>query len=823
MEKIAFKLYLASIVIGVLSFGAIHTWAYTLVFLGIFAASLLLLRGFVVRDVPPSSLPAGGRNGEARADEVGGEQGEVGPHVVRRRRASSSSGSSGTAVSVGERRDGRTGWRFRWAGIWRHDPNSRNSGSCPRIPERKFGHGRHLRWIKTDLAPLFLCFLALLILQMIPMPQWLLSLLSPTAKIAAEMSQPVTPYPPALPGAWSAPAPYLYPVRMSLIRWVAYGLLFFGLIRCLNSRKRIETAIVVLILLGCFDTLYGIMQTYSGHGHVWWFKSNVYGKDVSGTFLSRNLFAGFLEMTITLAVAYAAALIEGGKTEHAGSGSAWRRRSLKKRFLAFFSENAQNHKRILIIFAGGVMGLGLILSSSRGGIMAMAATLLLMGIVFYFRKGERRKGRIILLLFGITVIFALHAGIDYTVGRFHFFDEAVKERGIMAEKTLNLFKDYKIAGVGVGNFRHAYGKYQDPVHKNLYMDYAHNDYAQFLAEVGIVGVILLLAGLGWYVVRTFRFWRERHDPFAVYLGMAPFAALFAVAIHSFSDYNLHRPAHMMVLVAVVAIGYAALHLERGRHFRTRYPVRLIPLRPWGSFLLAGVVGMILWSGLWTIRHFIAETYCNTDTNITLNLDQNPPPDRLRKAISWNSGNAVYHYKLSQAMMAERDRRLLGPGRDREGWKRSHDKIIAEIVRAIHLNPWNAEYHVRLGWEYSYLYDRPDHQTRWMPAADVCMNRAAWFAGSWPVNPRLQYDMGNYWTMRSKTLPPNDPSSKIAWTKAVWHYRQGMALEKRWKLPEDVRAYLANFFWNEAALFRSFWLFPAGVSDNMQIVFENVNK
>jgi hypothetical protein len=277
----------------------------------------------------------------------------------------------------------------------------------------------------------------------------------------------------------------------------------------------------------------------------------------------------------------------------------------------------------------------------------------------------------------------------------------------------------------------------------------------------------------------------------------------------------------MVLVAIVAIGYAALHLEN-RHHRDRmlYRQRLIPLRPWGAILLVCAAGLILWCGVRTVRHFIAETYCSTDINITLNLDQNSPPERLRKAVAWNPENAVYPYKLSQAMMSERDRRMMGPVRDAEGWKRSHDPIIAEIERAIRLNPWNAEYHVRLGWEHSYLYDRPDHLTRWLPVADLCMDRAARFAGSWPQNPRLQYDMGNYWTMRSKTFGPKDPQSGVAWAKAVWHYRLGMSLEKRKKLPEDVRGYLANFFRNEVSFLQHFWIYPSKVVDHLELVHEN---
>ena len=734
MEKIAFILYLCGIVFGVLFFGAIHTWVYTIVFLTVIIASLLMLKGALVKGYPSPSPQR--HAGHFLADE---EQG-------------------------------------------------RNGG----------GVYLFLRWIKTDLGPLFFLFFILLILQMIPLPHGLVVMISPDAKIAGDMSQPAA----VLDRAesvvnWYALAPYLHPVRMSLIRWVLYGFLFFGLIRCLNSRKRIETAIVAILALCCLDALYGIMQTYSGSQRAWWFKVTTYGRDVSGTYLSRNHFAGLMEMGITLAIAYAGAL--GGKGEETHGPSRFKL-SFKQRFLRFFSERRKESRQFLVIFAGGVMGLGLILSASRGGIMATAGALLLMGLCFYFRKSERRKGKIILFLFGIALLFGLHAGLDYTIGRFEFFDRDMKDRNVMSGKALDLFKDYFIAGVGMGNFRHAYGKYQDPLHKDLYVDYAHNDYAQFLADTGIVGALFLLVGMGWYAIRSFQYWRRRRDPFAVCLGIAPFGALFALAIHSWSDYNLHRPANVMVLIAVIAIGYAALHLEHRRHHdRVIWRQRIIPLRPWGVILLTCTAGLILWCGVWTLRHFIAETYCNTGINITMYMKDSPSADEARKAIAWNPGNAVYPFKLAQALMIERDKRVQSPMPDMDGWKRSYEPIIGALEQAIRLNPMNAEYHVRLAWEYSYLFDRPDYLNRRLPAADICLDRAAWFAGNWAQNPRLQYDMGNYWTMRVKTFGPNDSKRKIAWTRALWHYRVGMVLEKIKEPPKDIQNTIRNFLNDKAPL------------------------
>ncbi|MDO9227970.1 MAG: O-antigen ligase family protein [Syntrophales bacterium] len=703
-------LYLGAIIIGVLFFGAIHTWVYTIVFLAVMAASLLLLKGDVIRQ------------------------------------------------------------------------------------EKKL----YFRWVKTDLSPLFFAFFAYIIIQMLPLPQGLLTLISPEAKIDGDMAQPavLALNPAGFKDHWYNIVPYIYPVRMSLIRWLTYGLLFFGLTRCLNSRRRIEQAIVTILLLGCFDALYGIMQTYSGYNHIWWYKNTDYVKSVIGTYLNRSHFAGFMEMGIALAIAYAAAL--GKRAE--GQALPPRRRSLRKWFVEVFFGNTEALKRFLIVFAGGVMGLGLILSASRGGIIAVTGVLFIMGLFFVFLKSERRKGLVILSIFGIAMIYGLYTGLDYTIGRFDFFGQDKVSRDIMAEKAFTTFKDYTATGVGLGNFRHASGRYQDPVHKGLYVDYAHNDYAQFLAEAGVVGMLLLVVGLFWYLVRTFLLWRERSNSFSVCLGIAPFGAIIAMAIHSWSDYNLHRPANVMLLIAIIAIGNAALRLERHRHHgKVIHECRLIPLRRRGMGLLIGAVGLILWSGVWSVRHFIAETYCNTGINITLNLEENPAAERAQSAMFWDGGNAGYPYKLAQALMRERDKRMAPPAQDMEGWKRSHGPIIAELERAIRLNPLNPEYHVRLAWEYSYLWDRPDYVAKWLPAADICLDRAAYVAGGWLQNPKLHYDMGNYWTMRTKTLGPDNPKSKITWTKAVWQYRKGMELEKIKELPKDVQVYIRYFFDDQAHL------------------------
>jgi len=194
----------------------------------------------------------------------------------------------------------------------------------------------------------------------------------------------------------------------------------------------------------------------------------------------------------------------------------------------------------------------------------------------------------------------------------------------------------------------------------------------------------------------------------------------------------------------------------------------LPLKYRGAVVLVLVFGLIGWSGWWSIRHFMAEAYCNTVPNSTLNRDQNPPVAEVVKAIRWDQGNAEYWYKLANRQRSE-DRGL----RSENGLPTSDFRLRA-LERAVRLNPFNAPYHLQLGWAYAHQWKEKDYHTKWLPAADISMERAAYFAGV--KNPHLHQELGNYWTMRSKTVYPNNPIHHEAWARACWHYRKAIKIE-----------------------------------------------
>ena len=705
MDKTAFNIYLITLVLSPLLFGAVHTYAYTIMSLGVLVGGLLL----VIKNI--------GKDPKTKAYKV-------------------------------------------------------------QLPN-------------TSLNFTLLIFLAFLFFQIIPLPDFLLEFLSPEAMVVARKSLPAST---ALISEspvrdWFSLSPYYYPVRMSIIRWTVYVLFFLGLTQVLNSQRRIELTIFFILITACFESLYGLAEAYLGPGHIWWFKKMQHGLDVTGTYINRNHLAGLMEMCVLLAAAYAGALSTRKiRREIILDHKA----SLRNRLARFLSGEQRFNKRTLILFAGAVIGIGLVFSASRGGMISAAGAMLCMSLFFIFRKDHRRKGFIILFLFLITSAYALHIGAEYPIGRFKYFDIDIKTRARLAQKTMDMFDDYKVTGIGIGNFQYAYPTYQASEDKNVFIRHAHNDWAQFLAEAGIIGFCLFLVGIFYYVYQTLQLWRKRTDPFAICLGVVPFAVIITMMIHSYSDFNLHIPANCLMLIAIMAIGYSALHLERHRRRdKTLYRYHTMYLKNKGIVVLFLVLGLIIWNGIWAVRHFMAEVYCNTVTNSTLNRDQNPPLEEIKKAIEKDRWNAEYWHKLARKVRKIRGDTMGNLEVDDENRHEYQMEIIGAMEEAVRLNPFNAGYHIQLGWDYTSLWKDPDYRHRWLPAADISMERAAYFAGE--KNPYLHVHLGNYWTFRSKTINPATSEWETAWSKSCWHYKKAQILEKRKSLADNIVHYVWKYY------------------------------
>ena len=123
---------------------------------------------------------------------------------------------------------------------------------------------------------------------------------------------------------------------------------------------------------------------------------------------------------------------------------------------------------------------------------------------------------------------------------------------------MRMIRAYPVFGCGLGGYESAFPKYKvsGPLVSD---DHAHNDYLQFLAEMGVMGAAILFV-LGATTVRAaFRGVFSASDPSVWSLALACTGSLSAILLHSTADFNLYIPANAMVVSWIAAMASALPH------------------------------------------------------------------------------------------------------------------------------------------------------------------------------------------------------------------------------------------------------------------------
>ena len=143
--------------------------------------------------------------------------------------------------------------------------------------------------------------------------------------------------------------------------------------------------------------------------------------------------------------------------------------------------------------------------------------------------------------------------------------------------TFKMFLDKPIFGHGLGSFRALHPLYQSAeykrqreagvtsAHRKLkpLTEHSHNDLLQYLAEIGIVGVGLLL------LVPTLGIWRNRKSVFSISPDWALMGCIL-FAIYSFVDFPTRTPACLLLLFLILSLALKHAILEKGRQVRQRH-------------------------------------------------------------------------------------------------------------------------------------------------------------------------------------------------------------------------------------------------------------
>jgi len=629
---------------------------------------------------------------------------------------------------------------------------------------------------KTPVNGLLFIFGLFIFLFLIPVPQFLIHLLSPESAIINEMAQ----------------SPFLvigdkhflrfgtialsdFPARNAWVQYTIYVFFFLGLLHVLNKPNHLKQFTILLIIMGAALSLYAIIQKFSNSAYILWVPKSIYRtqRDASGTFINRNHFATLMTMLMLLGVTYSASL-SGNKIKK-------KELSIKKKLSRFISRERQWNQQILISIASFLMGVSIICSASRGGMISFITGAILLIIALASRKQTRRQGVTMIVICLVIGGFSFFSGEDRIVGRFEQIHVSMKDRLRYFERSIVMIKDYPLLGVGASNFQYAYPKYQSPIDQQITIDYAHNDWIQLISELGFIGFFLLMTIIAVYIKNLFRNWRMRRSSVALCLGVSSIAVLLAVSIHSFIDFSLHIPGNMLVFIAIMSIGYQAVHLN----YRKNKPQSLlryteIPLTRKNYHYWILFIGLIVVLMSLSIKHFVAETYCNTVFNSTLKRNHHPEVSAIKKAIFWDSSNPAYWYKLAWKYIQLRNQ--FSEQTNEKQWIDYQDQIIHSLEQAVKKNPCDAEYHIRLAWEYHRMQRHKQSPEILIAAADLAMNRAAYVCGD--KNFYQLLELAHYWNMRSAKNTDKNFQEKT-WQKSLTFYQKVIKLDRKKRCKKQI--------------------------------------
>ncbi len=329
-----------------------------------------------------------------------------------------------------------------------------------------------------------------------------------------------------------------YATRLVLIQLATLTIYFVATLIFVDTPKRLRLLVRTIIMFGFFLAIFGLTQSLTSPTRIYWIRE-LPQSTAFGPFINRHHFAGYMELTLALPLGL------------------------------LFSGAVEKEKRFIYLFVAGLMGVALIMTNSRGGLISLVAEILFLTATMGFRRHHKKRKSaaripklrsaalktglalaLIVALLGGVVLLGGEQALSRFVGSVNS-DDPTTGRAHFWSVTVDIIKNHPMLGTGLGAFGVVYTGYDS--RNGLYrLEQAHNDYLQILSDAGIIGAIIGLV----FVISLFRMGfarRESRDDFRRGVATGALAGCFAVLVHSFFDFTLHTPSNALLFLVLAAL------------------------------------------------------------------------------------------------------------------------------------------------------------------------------------------------------------------------------------------------------------------------------
>ena len=266
---------------------------------------------------------------------------------------------------------------------------------------------------------------------------------------------------------------------------------------------------------------------------------------VNATFGDPNILGRFLAITTATSIMLVASV----------PNKIWRFTALASAVVGTIAVIFTYSRAGWLVFALTLILAVLLTKHRRNAFVALGVAICIVGAVAVTNHTVfRRTQDILSLITASSAASATRSGPSHSAS-FGLLDRIPLdvERHYLIAAGLKMFVDHPLFGVGFGEFRsNISGRYSYFVQPGYPDRLSHTSLVTVLAELGVVGLTLLVAWLVWLFREVFQFSRSWHgDKFFLFV---PIPAIFAVLLHSQFEERLLSEPYLWVFIALL---YAA--------------------------------------------------------------------------------------------------------------------------------------------------------------------------------------------------------------------------------------------------------------------------
>jgi O-antigen ligase/Tfp pilus assembly protein PilF len=417
-------------------------------------------------------------------------------------------------------------------------------------------------------------------LQLVPLPAGLVAMISPSTHNAYQESAGVL-----QPVGWMPLTLHPEATLAELLRLSGYVLFYVLSVHLLLERKRLQTTVNVVIGYTAALAFLAVFQRFNSNNRVLWIRE-IYEGGFYGPYINGNHMAGLLVMVLPLALVM-----------FLYNRPPVRYQSMRDTAVEFLTHPSL-HVHMLLGLCSLTCMVAIFLSLARGAIVSACLSIGLMGLGVMKITRNWRRGTSIVVGAAVVIISVGWFGWGPIIST---FDQLVDQHGrinmvrpVVWQDSLGIVADFPVFGSGAGTYESIYPGYRSFT-ENVLFRHAHNDYIEFLVTGGVPLMILM----GWFVaavmVRTYRIYRRRREPYCLFLYIGTFAGIVGIGLHSVVEFNFQNGANGLYFFFLVSLLVAAAHTRLRATDRPSL-LKKLPIKSYGALFFMAVLVIFCASG-----------------------------------------------------------------------------------------------------------------------------------------------------------------------------------------------------------------------------------